>query len=88
MTLQHWGLVLEIVGFVFIAFFVGIILTFKSELGVKPLLDRQKERIVKLSNKRSVLRPLKEHNRVTVALAIAGTVMYFLGLLLQAISTW
>lgn len=88
MTLQHWGLVLEIVGFVFIAVFVGTILTFKSELGIEPALDRQKERIVRLANKRSVLRSLKEHNRVTVVLAIAGTVMYFVGLLLQTISTW
>ena len=88
MTLHHWGLALQIVGFVVIAFFVGIILTFKSELGVKPFLDREKERIVELSHKHTFLRWFNKHNRVTVVLAIAGTVIYFIGLVFQAISTW
>jgi len=88
MTLYQWGLVLEVGGFVIIAFFVGIILMFKSELGVKPFLDREKGRVARLSERLTFLQWFNKNNAITVASAVFGTLIYFLGLVFQAISTW
>jgi hypothetical protein len=88
MTLHQWGLILELVGFIVIAFFVGVILAYKEELGVKPLLDGEKVKVARLSNKLTFLRWFKKNNAVTVVLAVVGTLIYSLGLIFQAISTW
>ena len=88
MTLHQWGLVIEIVGFIFIAFFVGVILAFKSELGVKPFLDRRKSTVARLSGRFTFLQWFNKNNAITLLLAGFGTLIYFVGMLLQACSTW
>jgi len=88
MTLHQWGLVLEIVGFIFIAFFVGVILAFKSELGVKPFLDGRKSTIARLSGRFTFLKWFNRNNAITLLLAGFGTLTYFLGMVFQTCSTW
>ncbi len=88
MTLHQWGLVLEGVGFIVTAFFVGIILAFKSELGVKPFLDKEKDRVARLSDRLALLKWFNKNNAITLAFAVIGALIYFLGLVFKAISTW
>ena len=88
MTLHQWGLVIEIVGFIFIAFFVGVILAFKSELGVEPFLGRRKRTVARLSGRFTFLQWFNRNNSITLLLAGFGTLTYFAGMLLQTCSTW
>ena len=88
MTLHQWGLVIEIVGFIFIAFFVGVILAFKSELGVEPFLGRRKRTVARLSGKFTFLQWFNRNNAITLFFAGVGTLIYFVGMLLQTCSTW
>ena len=88
MTLHQWGLVIEIVGFIFIAFFVGVILAFKSELGVEPFLDRRKSTIARFSGRFTFLQWFNRNNAITLLLAGFGTLIYLVGMVLQACSTW
>ena len=86
--LHHVGLILEIVGFTIIAVFVGIFLTFKSELGIGSFLDRTKDVAMGLGDRFPFLSWLKKHNAVTLILAGLGSLIYLLGLVFKAVSTW
>lgn len=88
MALHQWGFVLEMVGFILIAFVVGVILAFKSELGVKAFLDGRKDAVARLSGRFTVLLWFNKNNAITVSLAVSGTLIYFFGMLFQAISNW
>ena len=88
MECHQWGILLEIIGFIVIAFCVGIILVYKSELGMEPFLDKRKDLLNRILDRIKFLRWFKSNNAVTVSLVIIGTVIYFIGTLLQAIHAW
>jgi hypothetical protein len=85
---HQWGLILEIAGFVITALFVGIILAYKTELRVEPCLHNIKDKVSRFVNKFSCLQWLARHNAITIFFAIIGTIVYLVGLIIQAISSW
>ena len=88
----RWGIGLELVGFFIIGFIVSVFLLNKSHMGSSYVnkLDVLKRLINRLLIKTNI-KPLKwftEGDRLTVSLLIFGTVIYFVGMILQAIYEW
>ena len=92
MLTHRWGLGLELGGFFIIGVIVSVFLLNKSYVGSKYMstLDKVKAPLNRLLNKTNK-KPLKwftEADRLTVSALIIGTVIYFVGLILKAISEW
>ena len=90
--MHRWGLGLELGGFFVIGFIVSVFLLNKSHMGSKyvSMLNNIKAPLNRLLNKTNK-KPLKwftEADRLTVTALFFGTVLYFVGLILQAISEW
>lgn len=69
---MHWSIaVLDLLGFLIVSVVVGILLVFKTELGIKPYFDRQKAYIARIVlGKRGLNWLAGDHALTLLALAI------------------
>jgi hypothetical protein len=92
LLMHRLGLVFELIGFLIIGVVVSIFLTYKLCIGTgfETVLRTIKEKLnsVLLKTHKKLFIWFTEADRLTMLTLIFGTILYFVGLLLKAISEW
>ena len=88
--MYHAGLILELIGFVFVAVVVGIIIVYRRGK-TKDWLDNRKRFIQAIADKKpdnKLWQWLAGPDAVTLIILVLGTICGFTGLILELKVTW